>query len=197
MAKRMAKVDAFMIMGFTRELGRAMSDGAQALCGTTMASFIWESGRMTCTKAVEFSREVITWKTFECARSLHPEITFHSKRKPLWRSILERHEARRGNVLSHHDGAGSKGHLAGWCLQDVHDARRRDSSPSWSAYTVSHSWGKMKINSLSAWDYQENFSAAETSESHIGRCSRVPRCFGFHPSPNSNPNPRAATQINC
>jgi uncharacterized protein YaaQ len=45
MAKRVAKVNGFMIMGFTTELGGITRDRAKELCGTTVASFISENGK--------------------------------------------------------------------------------------------------------------------------------------------------------
>lgn len=56
----MAKVNGFMIMGFTTVAGGITRDRVEALCGTKTVSFISANGRMTRTTESEFWLKVIS-----------------------------------------------------------------------------------------------------------------------------------------
>lgn len=69
----MAKVNDFMIKGFTRAIGGEMKDRAVELCGSTMERFTWASGRKTSTKEAVFLLKV---SMLNLNLPPNPEITF-------------------------------------------------------------------------------------------------------------------------
>ena len=52
--KRMAKVNSFMIMGFTMELGKITRDRARELFDTILVSFTLSNGKMTVILGPDF-----------------------------------------------------------------------------------------------------------------------------------------------